>query len=71
MSRHIPCFACAVENIHLDKNYKNRNIYIQSDSQAAIKVVSTSFPKEALKVGVTVDGVLIDDIIYGILRHSA
>jgi hypothetical protein len=27
--------ACAVEN--LDRNYKNRNIYILSDSQAAIK----------------------------------
>jgi hypothetical protein len=27
--------ACAVEN--LDRRYKNRNIYILSDSQAAIK----------------------------------
>jgi hypothetical protein len=29
--------ACAVEN--LDKNFKNRNIYILSDSQAAIKAL--------------------------------
>jgi hypothetical protein len=29
--------ACAVEN--LDRNYKNRNIYILSDSQAVIKVL--------------------------------
>jgi hypothetical protein len=29
--------ACAVEN--LDRNYKNRNIYILSDSQAAIKAL--------------------------------
>jgi hypothetical protein len=29
--------ACAVENI--DRNYKNRNIYILSDSQAAIKAL--------------------------------
>jgi ribonuclease HI len=28
---------CAVEN--LDRNYKNRNIYILSDSQAAIKAL--------------------------------
>jgi hypothetical protein len=28
---------CAVEN--LDRNYKNRNIYILSDSQAAIKTL--------------------------------
>jgi ribonuclease HI len=30
--------ACAVEN--LDRNYRNRNIYILSDSQAAIKALS-------------------------------
>jgi ribonuclease HI len=29
--------ACAVE--HLDRNYKNRNIYVLSDSQTAIKVL--------------------------------
>jgi hypothetical protein len=29
--------ACAVEN--LDRNYRNRNIYILSDSQAAIKAL--------------------------------
>jgi hypothetical protein len=29
--------ACAVEN--LDRDYKNRNIYILSDIQAAIKVL--------------------------------
>jgi hypothetical protein len=29
--------ACAVEN--LDRNYKNRNIYILSDTQAAIKAL--------------------------------
>jgi hypothetical protein len=29
--------ACADENI--DRNYKNRNIYILSDSQAAIKAL--------------------------------
>jgi hypothetical protein len=30
--------ACVVEN--LDRNYKNREIYILSDSQAIIKVLS-------------------------------
>jgi ribonuclease HI len=30
--------ACVVEN--LDRNYRNRNIYILSDSQAAIKALS-------------------------------
>jgi hypothetical protein len=29
--------ACAVEN--LDRNYKNRNLYILSDGQAAIKAL--------------------------------
>jgi hypothetical protein len=31
--------ACAVEN--LDRNYRNRNIYILSDSQAAIKALDS------------------------------
>jgi hypothetical protein len=32
--------ACAVEN--LDRNYKNRNIYILSDSQAAIRALGNN-----------------------------
>jgi hypothetical protein len=36
--------ACAVEN--LDRNYKNKNIYIPSDSQAAIKALVNTRPPQ-------------------------